>query len=184
MIKRIMLLVGVSLTLPTMAQAHDFVVLGAQADASVCFREAASDVPRPDALQYCDRALQDENIADGDRLATFVNRGVVNYKAKRFDQAMADFNHVLAIDPDQPDALINKGLVVLSTGGSASEALYLLNAGLAGGPRMPWVGYYGRAFAHEVAHRDALAYRDYKQAQALQPGWKLPEQALARFSVR
>ncbi len=181
---KFMLLVGVSLAFPAAAQANDLVVWGSHAEAGQCYRQALSDVPRPDALADCNIALQDDSLGQADRLATYVNRGVVKNKLGQFDSAIADFDYVLTRDPRQPDALINKGLAILGQGGSVGTAISLFNTGIAGKSQMPWVGYYGRAFAHEVAREDVLAYQDYQRALALRPEWKLPKTALARFQVR
>lgn len=184
MIKKVIFLACVSLALPFAATAKDFVVLGKKVFAGTCEREASAELMLPDALQYCDRSLAEEDLTYEQRIATIVNRGVVKYRSGDLDGAMADFEHVLGQQSDQPDALINKGLVTLSQGGSPGSALALLNAGIAGGPSMPWVGYYGRAFAFEVGRNDALAYRDYKQALELRPGFRPAKEALSRFTVR
>jgi tetratricopeptide (TPR) repeat protein len=182
--KKIMFLLTAACAFPAAAGAKDYLVLGPHENAGVCYREAAAETMRPDALAFCDLALASEPLDRSERVATLVNRGVVKYRLGQLDAATADFDEVLAQTPQQPDALINKGLVVLARGGSPGEALAFFNAGIAGTPRMPWVGYYGRAFVFEVTRNDAFAYRDYKQAQALRPGWRPARDALARFTVR
>jgi tetratricopeptide (TPR) repeat protein len=138
---------------------------------------------RPDALERCAAALE-ADLTNHDRLATFVNRGIIRFRLEDTTGALADFDSALAIDSDQPDALINKGITMLAGGAEIGASMALIEQGLTGSPQRPWVGYYGRGVAHELAGRDSQAYQDYRRAQELRPGWAPAEQALSRFSVR
>lgn len=168
---------------PAAAAAGTLTVIGTNADAQACFRAADSDQPSRPAITVCTRALADADLAQRDRLATLVNRGIVHFRAGMLEAALADFDTALAHSPGQPDALINKGIALLAAGAETGVALALLDEGLAGGPQRPWVGFYGRGVAHELAGKDALAYRDYRMARDLRPGWRLATDALARFSI-
>lgn len=186
MIARAMIILGTTMLVPAAAYAASMTVIGTNALARACYEAAESteqQQPGPQALAVCSRALAHENLDHADEIATRVNRGIVHFRLNDFASALADFDHVLAIHPNQPDALINKGMTLLANGGEVESAMRLFNAGLAGTPRRPWVGYYGRAVAHELSGRDAAAYRDYKQAEQLKPGWTPASMALARFST-
>lgn len=177
-------LVGAALLVGSAANAHSVTIIGTNADAIACFRAADSDARRPDAVRICAAALSSSDLDNQDRMATFVNRGVVQFRLENFDAALADFDAALAMAPGQPDALINRGITMLANGGDDGEAMAMIDQGLAGQPQRPWVGYYGRAVAHELAGRDGQAYRDYQRARDLRPGWRPAELALTRFSVR
>ena len=157
-------------------------VVGASPAATACFYAAEAGMPTPDDLLACNQAVAEPTLKHQNQIATLVNRGIVRFRLGQFDGANEDFDAVLARETGQPDALINKGIVALANGGDIEAATALLDRGLAGSPQRPWVGYYGRAVAHELAGRDALAYRDYRKAAALKPNWILAKQALARFS--
>jgi tetratricopeptide (TPR) repeat protein len=185
MFAKAMILLGTALALPAAAQAASNTIMGSNPLARECYLAAEQTeyaTPSADALALCNRAMA-EALSYDDQIATHVNRGIIEFRMSQFDQATADFDEALALSPNQPDALINKGITMLASGGSIDRALQLLNAGLAGDPHRPWVGYYGRAVAHELAGRDAMAYRDYRQAEELKPGWALARAALARFSA-
>ena len=184
MLTRSFLLIGASLLAASAANAHSITVLGSNADAIACYRAADSEMRRPDAVRICGAALADRDLTDRDRMATLVNRGIVQFRLENHDAAIADFDAALAIEPGQPDALINRGITMLAGGADLGASLATIEQGLAGQPQRPWVGYYGRGVAHELAGRDAEAYRDYRQARALRPGWQPAELALSRFSVR
>ena len=175
-------LVGAAFLVPAAAAASTMTVIGASPAAVACYNSADSAAPRPSDLIACDRALDDTTLKHHHEIATLVNRGIVRFRLGQFDGAAADFDAVLARQPGQPDALINKGILTLASGGEIDSALRMINQGLESSPQRPWVGYYGRAVAHELAGRDGLAYRDYKRAQDLKPGWTLARQALSRFS--
>jgi tetratricopeptide (TPR) repeat protein len=178
---KILALIGAVAFLPAAAGASAFTVLGATPAGSACYRAADVGDPVPSDLAMCDQAVQ-EAARHRDQIANLINRGIVRFKLGEIDGAQADFDAVLARETNQPDALINKAIVSLAAGGDVEAALAMLDLGLAGSPQRPWVGYYGRAVAHELAGRDRLAYRDYRMAEQLKPNWTLAKAALARFS--
>lgn len=165
------------------ANAHSISVLGSNADAIACYRAADSENRRPDALEVCAAALRNDDLTTFDRMATFVNRGIVRFRLEDFQGALGDFDEAMRIQPEQPDAMINRGITMLAAGSDVDQSVQFIERGLARGPQRPWVGYYGRAVANELAGRDAAAYRDYRRASELKPDWQLPRRALARFTV-
>lgn len=179
---RSFVLIGTAACLPVAAGAATLTVVGASPAATACYNGADSETPDRSDLGACDAALAEPELRYHHRIATLVNRGIVRFRLGDLQGATADFDAVLASEPGQPDALINKAIVMLASEGDINTALALLDQGLAGSPQRPWVGYYGRAVAHELAGRDGLAYRDYRKAQELKPGWALARQALSRFS--
>ena len=184
MIGKAAIALGAALLAATAANAHSVTVLGKNADAIACYRAADSEAARPDALADCNRALHEADLDRYDETATYVNRGIVRFRLSDLDGAIADFDEAMALTPGQPDAMINRGIAMLAAGHDVDQSLTWLERGLAAGPQRPWVGYYGRAVANEIAGRDAAAYRDYRRAQELRPTWELPRRALARFTVR
>jgi tetratricopeptide (TPR) repeat protein len=184
MIGKALLAVGASFAIVGAANAHSIAVLGSNADAVACFRAADSEMRRPDAVDSCTAALRSSDLTRYDQMATLVNRGIVRFRLEDFGGAIGDFDAAMQIEPNQPDAMINRGITMLAAGQDIDSSLRYIDGGLAQHPQRPWVGYYGRAVANELAGRDAAAYRDYRRAQELQPRWDLPRQALARFTVR
>jgi tetratricopeptide (TPR) repeat protein len=184
MIGKALLAAGATLALAGAANAHSIAVLGTNADAVACFRAADSEARRPDAVDVCSTALRSRALSRYDEMATLVNRGIVRFRLEDFAGAIGDFDAAMEIEPNQPDAMINRGITMLAAGEDIDSSLRFIDGGLARHPQRPWVGYYGRAVANELAGRDTAAYRDYRRALELQPRWDLPRQALARFTVR
>jgi tetratricopeptide (TPR) repeat protein len=97
-------------------------------------------------------------------------------------EAKADFNRALEIQPSLAEALVNRGIILL-TEGKPREALADLDRGIALQPGHPERAYYHRGQAREDLHDLKGAYADYKAAEALKPGWQPVAIELARFRV-
>lgn len=146
-----------------------------------CYNWAERRDQRPDALETCSRALKEPLDVD-DRAATLVNRGVIRMIHQDLAGAETDFNAALALRPSLSDAWLNKGFLRLRTG-DGSEALPFLEKALQFRARRPALAYFARGIAHEQAGNVRAAYADLIRARRLEPGWSMPEQALARYEV-
>jgi tetratricopeptide (TPR) repeat protein len=176
-----------SLFLTAPAWADAVVVMG-DGPERMCYVAAKTGMDPMRGLDHCNLALEN-GLAQHDRAATFVNRGVIEHKLGRNNAALDDFEACLAMIPDQPDAFINRGVVKLSQG-SALEALDDIQKGIALGPSEPALAYYDRAIAYEKlavgAERQAYlqkAYADYQRAVKEAPEFAAASEALARFRV-
>lgn len=161
------------------------VVIVGSTSARVCY-EAADGSGRPniDELSQCDRALHQEPLTRYETAATHVNRGIVLIRRGRIEAGIGDFDRALKLDPEQPEAYLNKGIALLRQEGRAREALPLIETALAKGTRRPAAAYYSRAVAHEELGDVPAAYRDYRLASEADPEWRIPRVELARFTVR
>ena len=148
-----------------------------------CF-EAADSVVAPDVedLRRCDTAIRDEALSMRDRVATHVNRGIVQLRRNRIDLALIDFDRAIAIDPGQPESYLNKGAALMRLQ-DAAAALPLFTASLERNTTRPELAHYGRAIANESLGHAREAYNDYRRAAELRPGWEEPLVELRRFRV-
>lgn len=135
---------------------------------------------RTDAM--CTQALADEMLAERDVAATHINRGIVRLRLGRADDAMADFNAALEIDPNLGDAFTNRAAAHVAQGDQQS-ALDDLNTALGMKLERPEVAYFGRAMVLEDMGRVKEAYYDYKRAAELAPEWEAPRVELTRYRV-
>ena len=159
-------------------------VLGSSS-ARMCYLSAENGVRAvPANLADCDTALGSEGLTDADRVATFVNRGILKLRLGRLGEANSDFDAAIAQDPNQAEAYLNKGMVALRSEDSWQQALSLFDTALAKQTTRPELAYYGRAVANEMGGRIKAAYLDYRQASSLAPKWSDPKTELARFTVR
>ncbi|QAY78644.1 tetratricopeptide repeat protein [Sphingosinicella sp. BN140058] len=166
------------------AAAAAVTVLGSSS-ARMCYLNAENGVhTSPASLDDCNVALATEGLTETDRVATHVNRGILQLRLGRLDAAVADFDAAIARDPDQAEAYLNKGMAALRQEGGWEQALALFDTALAKQTSRPELAFYGRAVANEMGGRVKAAYLDYRQASVLAPKWSEPKTELARFTVR
>ncbi len=152
-------------------------------DARLCFE--AAELPgglRPGDLLRCDDAIRIGGLTSEELAATHVNRGILRIRRGQIDAAIADFDAALAIDPDQPEAYLNKGFALMRRD-RPGEALGLFTVAIERATNRPEVAHYGRATAHEALGDARAAYYDYRRASELAPEWREPLIDLARFRV-
>lgn len=151
--------------------------------ARACYEAADSSV-RPDAadLRSCDNALTNEALDSHDLVATHVNRGILRLRRNQVDLAMADFDSAIRIDPNEPEAYLNKGAVFIRME-NPGAALPLFNAALERNTSRPELAHYGRAIANETLGNVRAAYEDFRRASELSPEWQEPRVELRRFRV-
>jgi len=89
------------------------IALGSSA-ARMCYEAADSPMyPTPDSLRRCDDALEEGTLTAHEIGATYVNRGILHMRRGHVDRAIADFDAALRVDPNQPEAYLNKGAALL-----------------------------------------------------------------------
>jgi tetratricopeptide (TPR) repeat protein len=170
-------------TLFAASAAASVIVLGNSAGRS-CYEAARDQNGSATALKTCDEALEVGNLTERDRVATFVNRGIVKIYREDHRAAMVDFDQAIAIDPNEPESYLNKGSAVLRMGASPDQAIPLFDEAISRQTRRPELAFFGRGIAHELSGKVTAAYNDYKRASELAPRWEQPKSELSRFSVR
>jgi len=148
-----------------------------------CYQAAEDRDARRTAMDTCDHAIAEQGLMVEDRVATHVNRGILYLIRGNVKQAGADFDAALALDPTEPDAWLNKAVLVARYGKS-TDAMPFVSKALELKTRRPALAYFVRAMALEDSGNISGAYQDLKKAQALEPRWREPTAELARFQVR
>ena len=156
---------------------------GAGGLARSCYLAAEARNVSDVALGECDRALTEQELTKPDRVATHINRGILRRMREDATGARADFDAALALDPNQPEAWLNRG-VLLFNQGATEEALRMFERAIALKTSAPALAYFGRGLANEERGDVRAAYADLRRAQALKPGWSQPAQELARYQIR
>jgi tetratricopeptide (TPR) repeat protein len=162
--------------------AASVVALGST-DARLCYEAADSRMtPGGRDVRRCDNALLNDNLTNYETVATHVNRGILRLRRGLSDEAIADFDEAIRLDPDQPEAYLNKGAALLQRQ-STSEALQLFTVALDRRTSRPAIALYGRAIANEQLGNVRAAYNDYRAASEAAPNWAEPRTELQRFRV-
>jgi tetratricopeptide (TPR) repeat protein len=165
------------------APASASVTVIGSSNARICF-EAADSPSMPEArdVRRCDDALSGESLSNYEVVATHVNRGILRLRRGQVDDAIADFDIAMRLDPDQPEAYLNKGAALMRRE-NASEAAQLFTVALQHNTRRPAIAHYGRAVAYEELGNVREAYEDYRMASQLAPEWSAPRADLQRFRI-
>lgn len=179
---RIILFAAAAMLLPSSVQASSLVI--GTGLARECYEAAETEKASPMALGICDRALIEEALPFDDQVATYVNRGIVRARLGDIAGAHADYDRALRLDPNEPEAYLNKGALVLKADQDWRRARQLFDLALARQTRRPEIAHYARGVASELGGDFSGAYADYVKASELAPGWEEPKRELTRFSVR
>lgn len=159
------------------------VLVVGNSSARMCYEAAdAPTLPTASDLARCNSALADDALTSADIVATRVNRGIVLLRRHRVDDALADFDVAMRIDPNEPEAYLNKAIALLGLQHN-DQALQLFDSAIAHNTRRPDLAYFGRAIANETLGNIRAAYDDYRQASVIRPGWRDPQIELTRFRV-
>lgn len=176
------ILAATAMALPLPATATPYIV--GTSPARSCY-EAADRLGSPSRadFQVCDTALEAAGTLRTEVVATHVNRGILSMRAGRLDAAMADFDRAMVLDPNEPEAYLNRGSLLLKRN-EVRPALAMFDAALARNTKRPELAYFARAVAHESLGNVRAAFADYRRASQLAPMWTEPKLELARFQVR
>ena len=159
------------------------VVVVGSGDARLCFQAADSPMlPQAVDIRHCDNAIAEGALTTYEMVATHVNRGILRLRRNQIDDSIADFDAAMRLDPNQPEAYLNKGAALIRRE-NPSEAAQLFTVALQHNTRRPEIAHYGRAVANEALGNVREAYQDYRVAAELAPGWSAPRTDLQRFRV-
>lgn len=151
--------------------------------AESCYQAADARIAGQPEMAACNRALTEQALDRDDRVATYINRGILHLLRTDTRQANADFDAALALNPNQAEAWLNKA-IVHARFGRPVDAMPMVQKALDLKTRRAALAYFVRAMANEDSGNIRAAYNDLKQAQALDPGWSEPKIELRRFKVQ
>jgi tetratricopeptide (TPR) repeat protein len=134
------------------------------------------------ALDLCTRATLQLGLERRDVVSTHVNRGAIYVARREWDQALADFEEALRLDPERGAAHVGRGAYHLGKERFA-EAEAEVNRGLQLGTEEPEKAYYIRAMSRWGRDDLTGAYKDFRKAAELAPHWAEPKRAMANFIV-
>lgn len=166
------------------ATAHSAVTVLGNSEARECYEAARDEQATAGTIRLCTRALSQGLLVGRDRVATHVNRGILYVQRGDMASGLADYDRALALDAEEPEAYLNKGLALLRRDNSGASALPMFNAAIEYGTSEPAIAYYARAVAHEFNGDIPAAYHDLRRAQELDPEWDAPARDLQRFVVQ
>lgn len=143
-----------------------------------CFQKAEAGSTDP---RVCNEALKDPGLLERDRASTLVNRGVIFNNARKVESALADFAAALAIDPDIPEAYLNRGNSKFFQG-KPDEAIADFTRAIDLKIDRIAAAYYNRALAYAAQGRFEEAKADIQAALAADPSLKQANDQLAAIN--
>ena len=150
--------------------------------ARACYQAADAHDARPEMLQTCDRAFEQEALTERDRVATHINRGILRMLRGDSPAAQSDFDQAVRFNPNQPEAWLNMAILKFNQGDN-QRAQALFERAIRLRTQDPALAYLGRGLAYEQAGNVKAAYADLVRASQLAPGWALPKRELRRYQV-
>jgi tetratricopeptide (TPR) repeat protein len=173
---------GLAAAALTASQANAYVQVVGNGKAHDCFIYAKAGLDPDAGITLCTEALNEEYLSAHDRAGTMINRGVMESSKGQLDDAMADYEASIKIDPTLGDAYVNRGAALISQKRYA-DALVDINKGIALGVSYPHLGYYNRAVAEELLGQYRESYYDYKHVLELEPNFTKASDELKFFIV-
>lgn len=168
-------------TTPSTERPGAVVRLNTSSNAANCTRRSELGDYSEDALRFCTRALEREELNRVNLIATHVNRGNMYLRRNDAEAALADFQAVSALDPRNAETRLNSGvaLIMLERFGPAVAAI---TEALSLGVTDPHKAYYNRGAAREALGDTRGAYEDYSTALEIQPDWGPANAELRRLT--
>lgn len=148
----------------------------------LCYEAALSQDDRASAVEGCSRSLDEEALTTAERAGTLVNRGIIEMTRNQDSLADADFDAALTLNPQLPDAWLNKGFLRIRKG-DGRDALPLLQQGIDRGPERRALAIFARGVAYEEMGEYRSAYDDLRRAHQLEPRWSLPSEYLSHYRI-
>ena len=135
------------------------------------------------ALQICNKAVEDFDVNAYNRAAALVNRADILLRMARYHEAVADSEKGIAIDAEIGVAHLNRGAGMIGLE-RYNEALDSLNRAIDLNVGKLQLAYFDRGLAKENLGDVRGAYYDYRKAAELDPSFQLAAQQLTRFTVK
>lgn len=163
-------------------QAQSVTVLSGGNEARSCSSAAQlsehMNTSRAD-LDPCNRALEGVHLTPRDRAATFVNRGILQSKLERYQEALNDYNKALEL-MELPQAWNGKGnLYYLAE--RYDEAIAAYERSLELDLPQPHVAHFNLGLVYERMGDEAAAQRSYETALQLVPDWQPAQDRLQQL---
>lgn len=156
-------------------------VIGNDRNGRTCVTNVAAGDSSDETLEACTRAMSYARLSRAGERQLLVDRGIVYLRRREGDLALADFDAVIAREPDNAEAHLNRGAALVQMG-RHGQAIAAITTALGLGVQEPHKAYYNRGAAREALGDLRGAYEDYSTALEIQPDWGPANAELSRFA--
>ena len=161
--------------------ARAVTVIGNDPQARRCGERVAAGDTTDATIETCTRALNYRRLTRDSQIQLLVNRGVTYLRRHEHELALADFDTVIALAPQNGEAHLNRGATLLQLR-EYGPAVAAITEALGLGVSEPHKAYFNRGMARENLRDLRGAYEDYSTALQIQPDWGPANAELARFA--
>ena len=134
-------------------------------------------------IESCNQALSHGGLRKRDKVATYVNRGVLHVAMENYQHAAKDYNRAIKMDPGVAEAYVNRGNLWFLVN-HFDKAIVDYDRSLELGFGRPHVALLNRGMAYENTGKFVDARKDYVAALALVAGWAPALQKLDRVNKK
>ena len=131
----------------------------------------------------CDQALKEGLLSRKDKAATYVNRGIIRNRNKRYSDAIEDFDAALAINSELGEAFLNRGNSKFFLK-QVDAAMEDYNTAIEFESKRLHAVYYNRGLAFIAQKKYEEAEADMRKAVELNPDFTPAANTLARLEAR
>ena len=156
-------------------------VIGNDRNGRICITNVAAGDSSDETLAACTRAMSYARLSRAGERQLLIDRGIVYLRRREGELALADFDAVIARDPDNAEAHLNRGAALVQMG-RHGHAIAAITEALGLGVQEPHKAYYNRGAAREALGDLRGAYEDYSTALEIQPDWGPANAELSRFA--
>lgn len=132
-------------------------------------------------VAHCTEALDYRHLTQAAEIQLRINRGVTYMRRQQNEQALIDFDAVIALQPRHPEAQVNRGAALLQLR-RYGPAIASFTEALGLGVQEPYKAYFNRGAAREALGDLRGAYEDYNTALDIYPDWGPANVELQRFA--
>jgi tetratricopeptide (TPR) repeat protein len=144
--------------------AHSSAWAGRASDDRTC-----ANTPNPEsAIEACTRLYENEGLGARNRAIALGNRGAAFKLMGRYDEALADFDLAIELDPKNPQYRCQRGDALVRKR-QFDEAIAAYSEALKLSPKNGWA-FHGRGTANLAKGDGAAAAADFTQALRARPG--------------
>ena len=148
-----------------------------------CYQTAITKMePRNYHIDICTKAIESNALILKDLSATYVNRGILNMRARKFADALEDYEKAIRISPRLGAAFLNKGAALIASG-RPSEAIPILKKSIELETHDIEAAHFNLGMAYELTGEITEAYLSLQKALEIRPDWDLPKMQLERYAV-
>lgn len=156
-------------------------VLGRDPNARRCSDQVLRGNTSDETVGFCNEALGYRHLTQAAEVVLRINRGVTHMRRQENEQALADFDAVIAIQPRHAEAQVNRGAALLQLR-RYGPAIASFTEALGLGVQEPYKAYFNRGAAREALGDYRGAYEDYNTALEIYPDWGPANLELQRFA--